>query len=193
MPVEAEEVQELGRQGVAIIKRWLEATTYIELPWDAYHHRMDCVVPHLAGKKIFDLCGLYLTGRKHPILVESKRYTSTGRQFKEFQRFLAVAYSATIKEMEDLGAPKNRNYMWVTFHPFNLDNWSKLETRDQIDRALKDHPDLLSDRPVDEDVLRAVADRITVLVFNPKQESLSLTRAELQQFRTLVDRKADSL
>lgn len=191
----AEETQELGRKGVAIIKRWLEATTFIELPFDAYHHKLDCVLPHLGTKKtkIFDLQGHFLTGRKAPIVVESKRYTSPGGQYKEFLHFLAIAYSSTVKEVEDLGGARERHFLWVNFHPFNLDNWTALETRDQMVKALTEHPDYLAGRDIDEDLVRQVASRVMVLVFNPKQENLSLTRQELKIVRVHIDRKADSL
>jgi len=189
----AEEVHEIGRQGVATIKRWLEATTYIELPWDAYNHTLDCTVPHLAGMKIFDLHGHYLTGEKQHIIIECKKYTSPRGQFTEFQHFLAIAYSSTVKTIEELGGDWGHHFMWVTFHPFNLDNWSKLETHGQLRRALEAHPEYLDGRAIDADVLRAVADRITVLVFNPKQESLSLTRTELEQIRPILNRKGVSL
>lgn len=189
----AEETQELGRQGVAIIKRWLEATTFIELPFDAYHHKLDCVLPHLDGKKVFDLQGHLLTGSKGPIVVESKRYTTPGGQYKEFLHFLAIAYSSTVKEIEDLGGARERNFLWVTFHPFNLDNWTALETRDQMVKALETHPNYLKGRTIDEDLVRDVSSRVMVLVFNPKQENLSLTRQELKIVRVHIDRKADSL
>lgn len=189
----AEETQELGREGVAIIKRWLEATTFIELPFDAYHHKLDCTLPHLAGKKVLDLQGHYLTGTKSPIVVECKRYTSPGGQYKEFLHFLAIAYSSTVKEQEDLGGARERHFLWVTFHPFNLDNWTGLETREHMVKALDQFPEYLAGREIDEDLAREVSSRVMVLVFNPKQESISLTRQELKIVRVHIDRKADSL
>lgn len=191
----AEETQELGREGVAIIKRWLEATTFIELPFDAYHHKLDCVIPHLGAnkKKVFDLQGHFLIDKKSPIVVESKRYTTPGGQYKEFLHFLAIAYSSTVKEIEDLGGSRDRHFLWVTFHPFNLENWTALETREQMIKALELHPDYLDKRGIDEDLIREVASRVMVLVFNPKQENLSLTRQELNIVRVHIDRKADSL
>jgi hypothetical protein len=106
---------------------------------------------------------------------------------------LAIAYSSTVKEKEDLGGARERHFLWVTFHPFNLDNWTALETRDQMAKALEHHPGYLDGRQIDEDLLREVSSRVMVLVFNPKQENLSLTRQELKLFRVHIDRKAESL
>ena len=189
----AEETQELGREGVAIIKRWLEATTFIELPFDAYNNTLDCIQPHLDGRKTFDLKGHYLIGKKEPIVVECKRFSSPGGQYSEFLHFLAIAYSSTVKEQDDLGGARARHFLWVTFHPFNLANWAQLETRDQMVKALVEHPEYLQGRDIDEGLVRDVSSRIMVLVFNPKQEALSLTRNELNTFRVHIDRKADSL
>ena len=163
MAADAEEIQEIGRRGVATLKRWLEATTFIELRYDAYNHSADCLVAHLAGKKKFDLSGYFLTGSKRPIMIESKEYTNAGAQYKEFQHFLCIACSSTIKEMEDVDVDRERHVFWVTFHPFNLENWAKLESRDQIVKALGQHPDHLDHRKIDENVVRQVAGDIVRL------------------------------
>jgi hypothetical protein len=188
-----EEVQELGRVGVAIIKRWLEATTYLELPFDAYNHTPDCTVLHLKGKKKFDLRGHFLVGQKSPVIVECKRYRSTGGQYSEFLKFLCIAYSSELKNIEDFGRVRESTFIWVTFHPFNLENWAKFETRGQLKKALREFPEYLDGAEVDEDLVGAVAERVMVLVFNPKQEKLSLTRKELERIRPVLKRKAKSL
>lgn len=196
MPSEAEFTQELGREGVATVKRWLEATTFLELPWDAYHHKKEVTILHPGGKKKLDLAGHYLTGRKNRVLVECKRYSSVGRQHKEFRRLLAIAYGAVQRERddyEDAQYDSNAQYIWVTYNPFAQEEWVTLETRDQLVRGLVENADVHKDGDVDEDLARAVADRFTVLVFNKKQEELSLNREELMLVRTVLDRKADSL
>ncbi len=189
-----EDVQELGREGAATLKRWLEATTYIELPFDAYHHAIDCTIFTLGGKKNLDLVGHMLTGNKEPVFVECKRYTSASRQYTEFKKFLAIAYGHTAKEIEDHGKSRKSNYYWVTFHPFNLENWTKLETFEHLKAALAEHPDYQGGEDNFDDTLgHEVASRVTVLVFNPKQEQLSLTREELESIRTILKRKAKEL
>lgn len=189
----AEEVQEIGRKGVAILKRWLEATTYMELPYDAYNHRIDCTMQTLSGTKALDLAGRMLTGNKEPVFVESKRYKTSGGQYQEYKKFLCIAYSATVKEIEDFGDTRSPLFYWVTFHPFNLENWSKLETFEFMKAALEEHPEYLGGRDVDLQLVFDVSSRVTVLVFNEKQEALSLTRDELETIRRYLNRKANEV
>lgn len=196
MSSDAEFTQELGREGVAIIKRWLEATTFIELPFDAYHHKKEVTILHPGGKKKLDLGGHYLTGRKSPVYVECKRYSSPGRQHKEFRRLLAIAYGNIQREREIYEDPKydsNANYIWVTFNPFAQDRWPSLETHSELGQGLHENTDVHNGDAMDDEVARAVADRFTVLVFNKKQERLSLNREELMLVRTVIDRKAEAL
>jgi hypothetical protein len=43
------------------MKRWLESTTYLELPFNAYEHTAVCTEVRLDGeKKVFDLSGFFL-------------------------------------------------------------------------------------------------------------------------------------
>jgi len=189
-----EDIQEIGREGAATLKRWLEATTYIELPFDAYNNKIDCTVFTVGGmKKQLDLVGYMLIDKKAPVYVECKRYTTAGGQYKEYIKFLAIAYGHTAYEVEHFGEARPSHYYWVTFHPFNLDNWTKLETYDHMKLALETHPDYLGDAEFHEQMAHEIASRITVLVFNPKQESLSLTRTELEEIRPILQRKAKTL
>jgi hypothetical protein len=194
--VDAEFTQELGREGVATIKRWLEATTFIELPFDAYHQKKEITVLHAAGKKKLDLAGHYLTGRKFPVLVECKRYSSPRQQHREFRKLLAIAYGSIQREREIYEDPKHdsfNHYLWVTFNPFAQESWQDLETRDQLVSGLDENADVHDGSPVDENLARIIAGRFTVLVFNKKQEELSLNREELMLVRTVINRKADTL
>ncbi|WP_461473269.1 hypothetical protein [Microbacterium sp. HJ5] len=188
-----EDVQEIGREGAATLKRWLEATTYIELPFDAYNNKIDCTFFTLGDKKKqFDLVGHMLTGKKAPVIVECKRYSSPGRQYQEFKKFLAIAYGHTAKEIEDHNSSRESHYFWVTFHPFNLDNWVKLETYDHMKMAVDENPEYRGGQ-FNEALAHEIAGRITVLVFNPKQEALSLTRTELETIRPHLVRKVKTL
>lgn len=189
----AEEIQEIGRQGAATIKRWLEATTYIELPYDAYNYKIDCMVETFNGQKQFDLRGHMLSGEKTPVIVEAKKYRTAGGQYQEFMKFLAIAYASTAKEFEVYGDCRKASYFWVTFHPFNLDNWSKFESFDHMKKALDKHPEYIKGHTINNDLLIQVSSRITVLVFNPKQEHLSLSRSELEKIRPYLDRKVATL
>jgi hypothetical protein len=189
-----EDIQEIGREGAATLKRWLEATTYMELPFDAYNNKIDCTVFTVGDqKKQLDLVGYMLVGKKAPVFIECKRYKTPGGQYKEFIKFLAIAYGQTAKEIQDFGESRPSEFYWVTFHPFNLDNWTKLETYDHMKLALETHPTYLGGADFDEQMAHGLASRVTVLVFNPKQEGLSLTRTELEAVRPTLQRKVKTL
>ncbi|TDZ96336.1 hypothetical protein [Mycobacteroides salmoniphilum] len=195
MPVEAEEVQELGRQGVASVKRWLEATTFIELIWNVYENPTMCTMTCLGdnNRKKFDLVGNFIGNRRDPVAVECKQYTSMGSQHKYFKEFLAVAYSSTVRETADRGSDPKREYLWVTTHPFMVTEWTTLATEAKIRDALADNPKMLAGKEIDEEVLRKVSKRIWVLVRHDKQEEITLPNNELMLVLTALKRKEETL
>jgi hypothetical protein len=208
MAPDAEEVQELGREGVAMVKRWLEATTFIELNWNVYEDSALCIVQCLGEKtkstptgeksmgartKKFDLAGAFIGLKRNPVVVESKNYTSTGAQHKYFKEFLATAYSSTVYELEHKHSDIAREFIWVTFHPFMLTEWMTLGTEEKIAQALVENPEYLDGRDVDQKVLRKVAERVWILVMHKKQEDISLTHEELMNVLYTLKRKAPTL
>lgn len=194
MPADAEEVQKMGLDGVTEIKRWLEATTHLELPFDVYHHPEECTIPYMGGKrKKLDLFGWYLTGNKEPIHVECKAYSGDSGQYQDFQHLLGIAYSAALRDPEIWGKVRPRHYYWVTYHPFALGRWKDLETRNEMAAALELHPQYLANSAVDEGLIREVSSRVTVLVYNRKMDALTLTRDELQRIYPVIERKGESV
>jgi hypothetical protein len=196
MPAEA--VQEQGRRGVQTVKRWLEATTFLELQWNVYENTRYCTLPLLNGStKRWDLAGYFLTGDRQAVYVENKDYGSAGDQPKQFREFLVNCYSATARGIRDLGE-ENAEFLWVTTHPFgSLAQWSKLATRETVmgalEEALEDDGDLLGGAPIDPDLAAIVAERTWVLVFNRKQARLSLERRELDLALAALKRKESTL
>jgi hypothetical protein len=194
MPVDAEEVQELGREGVAAIKQWLEATTFIELNWNVYEDPAMCVMVCADGsRKKFDLVGAFIGNRRDPVVVECKWYTTTASQHKHFKQFLAIAYSSTVRETIDRGADPKREYIWVTKHPFQITEWTTLATESKILQSLEDNVELLAGEPINEDIVRKIAERVWVLVMNQKQEEISLPNDELMLVLTTLKRKEPTL
>ncbi|PPG39451.1 hypothetical protein [Pseudoclavibacter sp. RFBA6] len=188
-----EDVQELGRRGVADLKRWLEATTYMELPFDAYNHSIDCTVQTMATPKQFDLAGYMLEKTKSPVIVEAKNYSSAGRQYEEFRKFQAIAYSHAVHEIETFKKSRKPIFLWVTFHPFAVTKWNSLESVSHLKDSLASYPDFLAERPIDDEIAASVAKRISILVFNKRQKKWSLTRTELELIRHKLDRKGRTL
>lgn len=194
MAVDAEEVQELGRDGVAMVKRWLEATTFMELQWNVYEDTAKCVVPCLGGlKKKFDLAGAFIGINRNPVVVESKRYKSSGGQHKYFKEFLAIAYSNILREEEILGSDLKREFVWVTTTPFQITEWNELATERKIVQSLDANPGYLGGIPIDLKVVRKASERVWVLVMNQKQEDISLNHDELMTVLTTLKRKAPTL
>ena len=175
----AETTQELGREGVFQVKKWLEATTHLTLPWNAYDSGPMCTRKRLdGGKKTYDLAGSFIAERR-PAVVEAKRYSSPGNQSGEYIEFLANAYSTTAQEIDTVGDTKTE-FIWVTTHPFSQTKWSNLTSRAELAAAVETHRDWLGeDHEVDQDLLVTVASRLWLLVRHDRQSEISLTRAEL--------------
>ncbi|TCK63136.1 hypothetical protein [Curtobacterium sp. PhB136] len=196
MPAEA--VQEQGRRGVQMVKRWLEATTFIELQWNVYENTRYCTIPLLNGsRKRWDLAGYFLTGDRQAVFVENKDYSSAGDQPNQFREFLVNCYSATARGIRDVGE-ENAEFLWVTTHPFgSMTQWSKLATRETVvsalEAALEEDGDFLGGAPIDPDLAAVVAERTWVLVFNRKQARLSLERHELDLALAALKRKESTL
>lgn len=175
----AEPVQNTGRQGVFAAKKWLEATTHVKLTWNCYDTPVHCTLPLLDGStKLFDLAGTML-GSPRPVVVESKRYSTAGRQAAAYTEYLAHAYSSTVRGWDIFGGDEERQFFWVTWHPFSQTKWPQLVSHTEVSEALKEHPGALAGRSPDEDVLRLVADRLWLIVLHERQEELTLTEDEL--------------
>jgi hypothetical protein len=130
----------------------------MELEFDVYDWLPECTVTCLDGSlQSFDLKGRIYKS-KAPLYVENKTYTTVGGQAKAYMDFLAIAYSATAREIARTQDPKWQ-FMWVTTHPFSQTDWPKLTRRSRIKKALeRDTTGLLGGNPIDEDLLDLVSD-----------------------------------
>lgn len=189
----AEATQEKGRRGVERAKRWLEATTYLELQFNVYQHEAMCEVEHLNGVKRFDMYGFFLGPDRREVFVENKDYKAEEDLYAQFQEFLAVAYSATAHSLKGKKTDRKTEFMWVTTHPFRMARWAHLATPEEIQIALKKHADFLKGESIDDDLVRTVADRIWVLVLNERQLEISLTHTEVLEIMPKLKRKEPTL
>jgi hypothetical protein len=81
---EAESLQAQGFDGKDAAKRYLESTTRITLPWNAYRHPARCTLQTLnGGHKRFDLAG-YFFGSDNYVYVEVKNANAANNQTQEF-------------------------------------------------------------------------------------------------------------
>lgn len=191
-----EEIQELGREGVGMVKAWLESTTWMQLPMNAYQDRNRVKVEYAPGKmKKFDLSGHFLGDSRHDIWVECKRYSSEGIQHGEFRKFLAIAYGHSWMERKRFSSPSDAEYMWVTSHPFFISGWKDLVSEGKLQAAYEGMDDDFKGAvPWDADLGRDVASRIWLLVWSEKQiERLALTSSELRQVMTVIAREGAPL
>lgn len=187
----AETVQQKGIDGADLAKRWLESTTWIELPFDAYHNAPICTLTRLDGKKkVYDLFGMIHGSPKTPLYIESKGYDSAGgKQAKEFWEFLANAYSITAKDIKD-GEDARREFWWITRMPFLLNDWPDLTSAERMKTALEQHhPEALAGSKIDVDTLAMAASRVEVFVVNRRQEDFMLTAQELSLVEGTLNRK----
>lgn len=193
-----EEIQERGREGVSMIKSWLEATTWMEFPFNSYEDGTRCTLALLTGTtKKLDLRG-YRFGDKHQrrtMNVECKRYTTKGGQLKEFRRFLAIAYSAHAKRAQDVGQVEPEDFLWVTSNPFMTDGWTDLCSEENVLAAVQheDNVDVIGDHTVDPKLTRTVSEGLWLLVFHERQIDVTLTAEEVQKVLHLLDRKGSTL
>ena len=191
--MEAEEVQELGREGVGMVKAWLESTTWMSLPMNAYQDgKRRCAVAYPGGSKVFDLSG-YLHGDKSQrrnIWVECKRYSSEGVQHREFKKVLSIAYSYHCKQVAELGECDDE-FLWVTSHPFYVSGWTDLATEEKVDESfhLPEHSSIIGNLSYDNSIGQSIASRVWVLVWSEKQiQKLTLSSEELAQTMTVLTR-----
>jgi hypothetical protein len=178
-----------GEEGLELTKRWLESTTWIELPFDCYSNQTVCTVRRLDGeKKVFDAFGYIFTDPHTPLFVENKAYNNVGNQPKDFWEFLANAYSTTAQAIAD-GHDAGYEFMWVTTHPFEQTAWPQLTTPDRIKEALEKDPDALGGEEVSLSTLSLVSERLWVLVMHERQGRLMLTPGELSKVEGVLNRK----
>jgi hypothetical protein len=185
----AEGIQRDGEIGLDFTKRWLESTTWIELPFDVYANETVCTMERLDGKvKRYDAFGTIHTAPPTPLLVENKAYNSAGgKQAKDYWEFLANAYSITAKKLQ-AGRDSRFEFMWVTTHPFEQTDWNELTSPARVLEALEKDPEACGSAP-DTNLVSMVAERLWLLVLHDKQSNLMLSPSELSDVEAKLNRK----
>jgi hypothetical protein len=183
----AEAAHEIGRDGVMRVKQFLESTTYLNVPWTAYDHENMCKLQRLDGsKKVYDLRGYFLGERRRPLYIESKKYANAGSQGVLYREFLADVYSIVARaKREDMD--EEAEFMWVTWHPFSLGQWSQLAHHEYVRSAVAAHPEVLDAGPdanveesIDDDLCRVVGDRLWMIVLSDRQYDLVMSPRDIK-------------
>lgn len=174
--------QEIGRNGVKRVRRLLDGTMRFQMPYDIYESPERVILPLLTeGKtKSFDLRGHYSDesgDAGSEIYVEAKNYADAGNQAAEFRKFLAWAYSATMRKKMELGLDPKLEFMWATTCPWKGSGFREVASqealREAIDTAGEDV--IPADHARDEAVVDALAERLWVWVICDRQEEMVLS------------------
>jgi hypothetical protein len=184
--VAGERQHEAGREGVRQVKRWLESTTRFHVPWDVYGSPNQTTVTLRGGAaKAFDIAG-HLIGEDAdagpPFYGEVKNYRSVSNQASLYQEYLAVSYSAARQATSAEHDPAIE-FMWVTWHPFSQSKFLALCEPDEIAAACAAYPDHLGGEEFDRRFAETVASRLWLLIVNPRQTEMTMSRAFLGEFR----------
>lgn len=190
MGLDAEPIQQKGIDGVALAKRGLESTTWIELPFNAYRNDSICRVQLLTGTKLFDMFGFIFGESNVPLYVEAKNYDGNASKLDAYYKeFLAHAYSATALAKKNNTAER-AEFMFVTTHPFGLGKWVDNFKPSRIREALEEHSGVLAGSEIDDNILKETSDLVHLLILNERQERFMLTPSELNRIEEVLGRKA---
>ncbi len=169
MPGEA--AHEAGRDGAIRAKRWLEATTRVDVHWV----NPDAVAKLTfswqdASSFSFDLGGVLHGGDVDgkEFFAEVKKYSNASDQGSLYESYLAKCYQAYMSMPY-----RCDHFMWITWHPFSLGKWKDLCSVSEVASAVAKYSALVinGDEPDPHD-LKAVADRLWMFVLSDRQESL---------------------
>lgn len=190
MGLDAEPIQQKGLDGVALAKRGLESTTWIELPFNAYRNDSVCRVELLQGSKLFDMFG-YIFGESNiSLYVEVKNYDGNASKLEGYYKeFLAHAYSATARRKRD-NISEQAEFMFVTTHPFGLSKWTDNFNPSRIRDAVDSNTHVLGGQSIDDNLLKETSDLVHLLVLSKRQERFMLTTSELHKIEEVLQRKA---
>ena len=177
-----EDAHAAGADGVQKAKRWLEATTRVDPYW---------IYPEEASRNkltykwrdnstfIYDMGGIFRGGdlNNKTFIAEVKNYTAAGAQGTMYVEYLARCYRA-----RQLNPGLTEQFMWITWHPFSVTNWSKLTTADEVRKAVIQHSAKAlgvtateAESEVDDTLCAQIADSLWLLVLSDRHELLMLS------------------
>lgn len=180
-----ERLHDLGREGAARAKEWLEATTRVDAHWVNPDH---WAIPKLTfswsdgyGDFSYDLGGVLRGGQLHQqeFLAEVKYYSTAGDQSELYSEYLAKCYRAY-----SVRPDRCDNFMWVTWHPFLTTRWKNLCSPNEVkDAVIKHHGKALgvdseeaATRILRYDDCELVSSRLWLIVLCERQENLVISR-----------------
>ncbi|MEU0717773.1 hypothetical protein ABZ498_11390 [Streptomyces lavendulocolor] len=186
-----EKLHAKGEEGARRARYWLDSTTRANARWVNPH---PVAVPKLTfqwadGSNFsYDLGGHLLGGEfeGQEFLVESKFYDSIGHQGAMYVEYLAKCYRAF-----DTRPDRCDNFMWITWHPSSLKKWARLCTEPEVRAAVIKHrqkalgvntPQQAAEA-IDDEICKAVTDRLWLILLNRRQEELVISKKHLGWIR----------
>lgn len=188
-----EDQHEAGREGVRFVRTWLDRTTRVAITWDVYEGSHHVKMPQLHGMpRAFDMRGHLINAdgsSGSPLLVEVKAYkVHNPAQNAAYLDFLAKCYSATAKAEED-GVDSGTEFMWITWHPFNLNDWTSLDTASWVERALDDNDlqaEYLGAAVPNKSLMERTAERIIIVLMGKRTEELTMADWLIKDVKRLM-------
>lgn len=177
-----EDAHAAGADGVQKAKRWLESTTRLDANWiypeEASRNKL-AYQWHDGSTFIFDMGGVFRGGdlANKTFVAEVKNYNAAGSQGTMYVEYLARCYRA-----REVSPGLTEQFMWITWHPFSVTNWSKLTTAAEVRSAVLQHsvralgvPLEEAESVVDDTICAQIADSLWLLVLSNKHELLMLS------------------
>jgi hypothetical protein len=177
-----EDAHVAGADGVQKAKRWLESTTRLDANWiypeEASRNKL-AYKWHDGSTFIFDMGGVFRGGdlANKTFVAEVKNYTAVGAQGTMYVEYLARCYRA-----RGVSPGLTEQFMWITWHPFSVTNWSKLTTAAEVRSAVVRYsvkalgvPAADAESEVDDTICAEIAESLWLLVLSDKHELLMLS------------------
>lgn len=173
----------IGSDGVERAKTWLEKTGRVQVNFTVYEVRDTRLLtfPNTTGGEFsFDMCGvLDLDEGKGYFYGEVKKYSDVGSQPQDYKEYLAKCYRAV--SLHD----RPYHFMWITWHPFSQNRWSKLCDAEEVRQAVNLHKTKYCGDDVEIDIDRCdqLAARLWLIVLSDRQEGLCMSDEMLGELK----------
>lgn len=186
MPGEA--LQEKGRKGARLAKKWLDRTTRVDAKlvnpdeFAVSKLTINKAQPRGASKDFsFDLGG-FLRGEElegQGFLAECKNYDTSSDLGTHYKLFLAHCYRAAAT-----GHILADNFFFISFAPFNVTIWDTQRSVDTVRSAVLAHREVNfldgqdPQAEINDDTVKAVSDRLWILILSEEQVEKLIMTAE---------------